>query len=95
MIGQTLAEFAYNNTLHLSIKQTPFFSNYDHHPQLDPFQGKDVGSPAVKDLIAHLVAIHDELAFQFYETQDCYKDYADRNWKLHRNFRIGNHVWLL
>jgi hypothetical protein len=64
-----LAEFAYNNTLHSSIKQTPFFSNYGHHPRADPFQVKDVGSSA-----AHLAAIHNEFAFQHYEAQDHYKD---------------------
>jgi hypothetical protein len=76
------------------MKQTPFFFNYGHHPQADPFQVKDVGNPATKDLVAHLVAIHNELAFQLYEAQDCYKDYADRNQKLHPNFHIGDHIWL-
>jgi hypothetical protein len=90
-----LVEFAYNNTLHSSTKQTPFFSNYGHQPQADPFEVKDVGSPTTKDLATHLAAIHDELAFQLYEAQDRYKDYADRNRKLHPNFHIGNHIWLL
>jgi hypothetical protein len=51
-----------------------------------------MGSPAAKDLAAHLVAIHDELAFQLYEAQDCYKDYADHNRKLHPNFHIGDRL---
>jgi hypothetical protein len=85
-----LAEFAYNNTLHSSIRQTPFFSNYGHHPRADPFQLKDVESPTT-----HLATIHDELVFQLYEAQDCYKDHADRNRKLHPNFHIRGHVWLL
>jgi hypothetical protein len=97
-----LVEFAYNNTLHSSTKQTPFFSNYGHHPRADHFQIKDVGSPAAEDLAAHLAAIHNELAsihnelaFQLYEAQDRYKDYADRNRKLYPNIHIGDHVWLL
>jgi hypothetical protein len=90
-----LAKFAYNNTLHSSTKKTSFFSNYGHHPRADPFQVKDVGSPVAEDLATHLVAIHDELAFQLYEVQERYKDYADCNRKLHPNFHIGDHVWLL
>jgi hypothetical protein len=78
--------------MHSSIKQIPFFFNYGHHPRVDPFQIKDVGNPVTKDLVAHLAAIHDELAFQLYEAQDRSKDYADRNQKLHPNFHIGNHV---
>ena len=62
-----LAEFAYNNTLHSSTRQTPFFSNYSHHPRVDPFQVKVMGSPAAEDLAAHLITIYDELAFQLYE----------------------------
>jgi transposase InsO family protein len=84
-----LAKFAYNNTMHSSTKQTPFFSNYGHHPRADPFQVKDVGSLAAEDLATHLAAIHDELAFQLYKAQDYYKDYTDRNQKLQPNFHIG------
>jgi hypothetical protein len=54
-----------------------------------------VESPATEDLAAHLTAIYDELAFQLYEAQDRYKDYADCNQKLHPNFYIGDHVWHL
>jgi hypothetical protein len=49
-----------------------------------------VGSSA-----AHLIDIHDELAFQLYKAQDRYKNYANRNQKIHPNFHIGDHVWLL
>jgi hypothetical protein len=85
-----LAEFTYNNTIHSSTKQTPFFSNYGHYPRADPFQVKDVGSPTAEYLATHFIAIHNELAFQFYEAQDRYKDYTDRNQKIHHNFHIGN-----
>ena len=54
-----------------------------------------MGSPTAEDLAAHLVAIHDEFAFQLYEAQDRYKDYADRNRKINPNFHIGDHIWLL
>jgi hypothetical protein len=40
-------------------------------------------------LATHLAAIHDKLAFQLYETQDRYKNYVDRNRKIHPNFALG------
>jgi hypothetical protein len=83
-----LAEFAYNNTIHSSTKQTLVFSIYDHHPWADPFQVKDVGNLVAEDLAAHLATIHDELVFQLYEAQECYKDYADCNRKIHPNFHM-------
>ena len=49
--------------MHSSTKQTLFFTNYGYYLQADPFQVKDVRSPAMKDLALHLAAIHDELAF--------------------------------
>jgi hypothetical protein len=91
-----LAEFAYNNTMHVFInKSNSILLQLCHHPQVDAFQVKDVGNSAAEDLVAHLAAIHDELAFQLNEAQDRYKDYVDHNWKLHPNFHIGDHVWFL
>jgi hypothetical protein len=81
--------------MHSSTKQTSFFFNYGLHPQADPFQVKDVESLTAEDLAVHLVAIHDKLAFQLYEAQDCYKDYVDWTQKIHPNFHIGNQAWLL
>ena len=46
-------------------------------------------------LITHLITIIDELAFQLYKTQDHYKNYTNRNWKLHPNFHIGDYIWLV
>ena len=52
---------------HSLTKQTPFFSNYGHHPQVDPFKVTNVRSPTVEDLVTWLKAIQDELMFQLYE----------------------------
>ena len=54
-----------------------------------------MGSLVAEDLAVYLAAIHNELTFQLYEAQDCYKDYINRNRKLHSNFHIGDQVWFL
>ena len=90
-----LAEFAYNNTVHSSTKQTPFFANYGQHPRGDPFQGRHVGSPAAEELATRLANIHKELRFQLQEAQDRYKDYADRHRLSQPQFKTGDRVWLL
>jgi hypothetical protein len=90
-----LAEFAYNNTMHSSTKQTPFFANYGQHPRADPFQVKHVGSPAAEEFTTYLAKIHQELTFQLQQAQDRYKDYADQHRKIHPEFKIGDRVWLL
>jgi len=56
-------EFAYNNTIHSSIKQTPFFANYRQYTQANPFQVKNVGSHVVEELAIHLTNVHKELIF--------------------------------
>lgn len=81
--------------MHSSTKQTPFFANYGRHPQADPFQVKNVGSPAAEDLAMHLANIHNELTLQLQEAQDRYKDYADHHRKAQPQFKIGDRVWLL
>ena len=77
------------------MKQISFSSDCGHHLQIDPFQVKDVGSPTAEDLAAHLVAIHDELAFQLYKAQECYKNYVNCTQKIYSKFHIGDQAWLL
>jgi hypothetical protein len=44
-----MVEFAYNNRMHSSTQQTPFFANHNLHPKLDIQGVNKVLNPTVKD----------------------------------------------
>ena len=64
-----LAEFAYNNTFHESIKQTLFFANYGHHARFDQYNFNVVKNPATIDLANQSLEIHKEMKTRLIETQ--------------------------
>ena len=43
------AEFAYNNSLHAAINQSPFWANYGFHPSFLPNTIPETSAPAVQD----------------------------------------------
>ena len=54
-----IAEFARNNTIHSSIKVTPFFANYGYHPRFDVRVPLEAGtSPAASEQAADLAEVH-------------------------------------
>uniref|UniRef100_A0A8C5MX57 Gypsy retrotransposon integrase-like protein 1 n=1 Tax=Leptobrachium leishanense TaxID=445787 RepID=A0A8C5MX57_9ANUR len=73
-----IAEFAYNNQIHRSIKCSPFFANYGQHPVMFP------GSPLVShipSLDQRMAYIHDgfkQVRAALLSAQRSYKRYADR-----------------
>ena len=90
-----LAEFAYNNTIQDSTKQTPFFSNYGHHPRFDQFQLSTSKNPATEDLATRLLKIQNDMKIKLLEAQERHKRNTDKSHKQHSPIRIGDKVWLL
>jgi len=90
-----LAEFAYNNTLHASTQQTPFFSNYGYHPKLDLWSSSTNSNPAAEELVKQLSQLQMALKLQLQTAQESYKASADRLRNPTPNFKIGDKVWLL
>ena len=50
-IHLSAAEFAYNNTVQTSTKETPFMLNYGHHPHIPTVQKQDDKVPAARDFV--------------------------------------------
>ena len=85
-----MAEFAYNNSIHASTQQTPFYANYGFHPKLDMLKSSKGRNPAVEDLPKQLLEIQTILKMQLQQAQDSYKVFADEFKKKSLDFQIGD-----
>ena len=88
-----LAEFVYNNSVHQSTKQTPFFINYGFHPPMDEiflFQGSNSNFEYVEDVSKNFVHVKEVLL----RAQDLYKRAADKKRMIAPKFEEGQKVWV-
>jgi hypothetical protein len=90
-----LAEFAYNNTLHASTQQTPFFANYGYHPKLDLLNPVANNNPAAESFARQLSELQATMRLQLQTAQESYKAFADKLRNEAPTFKIGDRVWLL
>ena len=90
-----LTEFAYNNTIQDSTKQTPFFANYGHHPRFDQFQLFNSKNPAAENLTTQLLEIQKDMKIKLLEAQEHQKRNANKSCKQHPPIRIRDKIWLL
>ena len=88
------AEFAYNNTLQQSIKQTPFFANYGLHPRSNPivaaFSGDSTYANRAKEIQKNFVFLSEQLKI----AKERYKKYADRQRQKGPELFENDYVWL-
>ena len=89
------AEFAYNNTLHASTQQTPFFANYGYHPKLDMLNPVANNNPAAEGFAKQLSELQATLRLQLQIAQESYKASTDKFRNEAPTFKIGDKVWLL
>ena len=90
-----LAEFAYNNTLHASTQQTPFYANYGYHPKLDLLSTSRHNNPTAEEFTKHLSQLQATLKLQLQTAQASYKTSADEFRKKSPTFQVGDKVWPL
>ena len=62
---------------------------------MDSFQIKIIGNSTTKNLVEHMLLIHEELIFQLHQAQDHHKEYANEQRKHQLNFKLRDQVWLL
>jgi transposase InsO family protein len=86
------AEFAYNNSLHASTGQTPFFSNYGYHPRMNASLPLQSTIPAAEDITNQLQDVQKVLKRTLEEAQKNSKKFADKKRQAHPKFKIGDKV---
>ena len=88
------AEFSYNNTIHQSTKQSPFFSNYGFNPKFSPeIPSRDQLNSAEKrviDIENNIKLLKENLD----NAKRTYKKYADKRRLNAPSFEVGQKVWL-
>ncbi|KAL7280850.1 hypothetical protein ACG7TL_005794 [Trametes sanguinea] len=89
-----LAEFAFNNHVNSSTKQTPFFATYGYHPTFEP-RLSDSPVPAAADLASRLARLHDELRAELKEAQATQTRYYNERVSEVPHFKRDQLVWLL
>jgi hypothetical protein len=69
-----MTKFAYNNIVHSSTQQTPFYANHGLHPKFNIQGVHKVVNPIVEDWTMWLADVRTQLVSIFEETQRRYKD---------------------
>ena len=90
-----MAEFSYNNSVHSSIKCSPFFANFGYDLRFDPQLDVPVSSPAAIGNAQKLHEIHDMLKINLSNSQKAAEKYYNLKRKNIAPFMIGDFVWLL
>jgi hypothetical protein len=90
-----LAEFAYNNSVHVTTRLTPFFANYGYHPEMQfklPLPDARFRSEkAADERLGRLQTARDRLRESILEAQARQTRYAGGKEMV---FEVGDKVWL-
>jgi gluconate kinase len=83
-----MVEFAYNNIMHSSTQQTPFFANHGLHPKFDIQSVHKVVNLTTEDGAMWLANVQTQLVFNLEETQGQYKENVDEHHKEQLSFKV-------
>jgi hypothetical protein len=90
-----LAEFAYNNSVHVTTRLTPFFANYGYHPEmhfkLPSPEARFRSEKAADERLGRLQTAWDRLRESILEAQARQTRYAGGKEMV---FEVGDKVWL-
>uniref|UniRef100_A0A803SRK7 Gypsy retrotransposon integrase-like protein 1 n=1 Tax=Anolis carolinensis TaxID=28377 RepID=A0A803SRK7_ANOCA len=89
-----LSEFAYNNGVQASTKETPFFANYGFHPRFFPPVIETSEVPAAEDWLQELTAVQQLLLQQLDQAKEDYKRHADKHRQPGPEIKVGDRVFL-
>ena len=90
-----MAEFSFNNSVHSSIKCSPFFANFGYDLRFDPLSDIPVSSPSAIVKAKNLHELHDLLKINLSHSQKAAEKYYNLKRKDLSPFSVGDLVWLL
>jgi hypothetical protein len=91
-----LAEFCYNNTVHASTNQTPFFALHGYHPRFNVQVPRvAVNNPLAHERLKALKDTQEDLQFHIKSAQEAQERNYNRHVEPQPVFSPGDEVWLL
>lgn len=91
----SLVEFVYNNIIHASTHQTPFYVNYGYHPKFDMLNKSKNENPAAIDFTIWLLKLHVLMKLHLQEAQYRYKAAVDKLIKESPSMQIDDKIWFM
>jgi len=89
-----MAEFAYNNKIHIATKTSPFKVNYGQDPRME-FEGRRKGKyEAAGKFIEKMKKIQKEAKAALGKAQEEMKKFANRRQREEEEYRVGDLVLL-
>uniref|UniRef100_A0A8C5LPA6 Gypsy retrotransposon integrase-like protein 1 n=1 Tax=Leptobrachium leishanense TaxID=445787 RepID=A0A8C5LPA6_9ANUR len=89
-----MAEFAYNNHIHKSIKVSPFYANYGLHPTMLPGSPINTSVPDVQEHVSNIIQNYRLIKQTLSQTCERSKTYADRSRTPAPCYKENDNVWL-
>jgi hypothetical protein len=90
----SIAEFAYNNSIHSATGETPFYANMLRHPKIGiDIVPHDGASQKAKDVAGRLEELHSEMRKRLEEVNKKYAEQFNKHTK-EKEYRVGDQVWL-
>lgn len=77
------------------MQETPFYSNYNHHPKLDVIEHSKSTNLVAKEFATKMAKLQATIKTHLEKAQQRYKLVANELKKEHPPFQVGDKVWLL
>lgn len=91
-----MAEFCYNNTIHASTNQTPFFALHGYHPRFNVQVPRvSASTPLAHERLKSLKNIQEDLQFHIKSAQEAQERNYNRHVEPQPAFLPGDEVWLI